>query len=146
MKGLLRITTLLFAAVLAAGCAGPGNVVTTPDKPHAVLSTNSSNLARSIYKTHILEIGNDQTFAEQDNITVTPGTYVLRVSPDIRAMARNENVRLDANEVPMFGEIVRELTVDLSAGKRYYIGAKFEGPTLYDWKPIVVRAESLASR
>lgn len=144
MQRVSRFLTILWVAGALAGCAAGGNVTADAGEPHAVLSKSSGAKARSIYSVNILQVGPDKTFAEERAIRIKPGDYVLRVSPDLEAMARNENTRLQGNRFPRHEELVRELRITASAGNRYYIGARFDGPTLYDWEPVVVRVESLA--
>lgn len=144
MKALRYLLPGMAAVATLAGCATGANVTASADEPHAVVSKSVGAMARSIYSVNILKIGPDKTFGDRKDFRVKPGEYVLRISPDIEAMAKNENVRLSANNRPKLSELVRDLQVTLADGNRYYIGARFEGPTLYDWQPVVVRVESLA--
>lgn len=141
-----RILTLaaLLSALVLAGCAASPNVTVPSSEPSAVLSKSAGAMAQGIYSVNILQVGPDKTFADQRVIRVKPGEYVLRVAPDVEAMARNENTRLQGNRHPKPEELVRELRISVTDGNRYFIGAKFVGPTLYDWKPVVVNMQALA--
>lgn len=146
MNNRTAIFTISISIILMflTGCANTADVSAERSDAHGVLSKSVGAKANSVYPVNILQVGEDDTFASQANILVIPGSYVLRVAPeDFRVIARNENIRLQGNDFPAFDELVREMPITVVDGRRYFIGAQFVGPTLYDWKPVVVRVETL---
>lgn len=145
MKFKMILLGILTAAVMPLACAADSQVIAPLDHPHAVLASSTGEMAGHVYGVSILKIGPQKSFAERNNIPVKPGKYVLRVSPDLQAMSRNESTRLlQGKRHPNPQELVKEITVNLDAGKRYFVGAHFDGPTLQDWHPVIVREEPLA--
>ena len=139
------LLALLAAAVMPVAWASDSQVIAPMDHPHAVIASSIGEMAGHVYGVNILKIGPQKSFAERNNIPVKPGKYVLRVSPDLQAMSRNESTRLlKGKRHPNPQELVKEITVNLDAGKRYFIGAHYDGPTLQDWHPVVAREEPLA--
>jgi hypothetical protein len=134
-----RILGIALAAVAAVACTTP-RVFVSRDQPHATLRVTTGRAGQGIYPARIVKVDGQAAFGDRTSYWIRPGKHVLRVSADFESMRKSEVTSLPQRTAQP-RNLVKSLTVNVEAGKRYYIGARYKGPTVLDWEPIVVNVE-----
>lgn len=131
-----RITTI----VLATAALGLGACATAPTAsfadPHAVVASRVG--AAATFPVTVVEVDGVSIAARQD-YALSPGRHTLRVVAVI-----DENTALPGMPDPRrTGYPARDIVLDVEAGKRYTLAARWNGPSGLDWTPIVLRVEDV---
>lgn len=130
----------LAAALMLAACASQTEFA-TPGEPHAIVTTIAAPSASSVYPVDFYRIGSHKIAGNARSYWLKPGTYEITVFVNLRQIAANEPVRLPNTRIARRETILHSVNVQVQSGRRYIIGARWIGPQVTDWKPVVVRVE-----
>ena len=145
-------TKAVFIALLSfvpAACATQ-RVTVKPSEPHGIVLVKQSNIPQNIFPVILTRIDGrnlPNTLADAGQLPIAglrgnlptsrgafwlaPGKHELRVMPVFSEHANALRGVSRRRHQP------GNLFVEVKEGKRYLIGAKLEGPTFNDWKPVV---------
>lgn len=129
---LVAVPILLLAVT---GCARD-KVFVGPDAVHARVVGNMIDTAERLYPVYILKV--DGHPANHAVNWLAPGQRTFRVQADFSQMALNEPTRLPVGHMNATTDRVKELVATLEPGKEYKLMARYLGPTLRDWEPVLI--------
>jgi hypothetical protein len=128
-------------AVLAWSAAGCTGIERAPhEEAYGIVTTFPSNVPGYVYPARISTIDGDNIAAadERRSFQLPPGTHTIRIVADLsQATGKVRSVYTPRSEQPGTVEIFVE------AGRRYYIGAYFEGGRADEWEAKVWKVEDI---
>lgn len=137
---ILRITAILagLAVIGTASAKSASDFYADMDEPHGTVVGWSKRPASDIYETRIIKINGEEMPSERGVVYLQPGEYTLEFQILTRNHQPSARTRLTRREPKDYNEL--KLTVE--AGKRYYIGGKFNRRTSdFPWSIVLWKVE-----
>lgn len=136
----LLVSLLTGAAMLGAGWAAVADSpIAKADEPHGMLIEAVGQPARDLYPVQITEIDEQAFSTDQNAYYVKPGRHTVAAFGQIT----RENTL--ASPIERFNNRHRTLTLDVQAGKRYFLSAHVDRHDRIKWELVVSKVEELDS-
>lgn len=135
-----RYLTIFVVAlcVTLISCA-KGYVFVSPDEAHAKITASVNNPGAHLYPVTIRKVDDYGAYG-RNAIWIAPGEHTFRIAADFESMSRNESGPI--SDLHFTGEErVKNFTATVEAGKSYTLSARYIGPKLEDWEPVLVLVE-----
>lgn len=134
----LLIFIMVFFPVSAFGGDRP---VVDASEPHALLVTETRGAGDRVYRVKFTEIDDHHVHRNAMQHRVKPGKHEIVVTVDLDMLAKRESVRTSETGLTHKKDLLKRITIEMEAGKAYYVGAKWKGPSIHDWEPVVRRVK-----
>jgi len=130
-SALTLLLVLLSTATLAQ------DFIASPSEPHGLVVTSVDLEAQNIYSVYAVAVNGQELARRENALWLKPGEHTIK--------AVNKTT-LNRNFVPgLRGDRSREsmqpLTLDVEAGKTYYVGLKADSGRRADWQLVVWKIE-----
>ena len=127
--------TLLLVLLSTATLAQ--DFIASPSEPHGLVVTSVDLEAQNIYSVYAVAVNGQELARRENALWLKPGEHTIK--------AVNKTT-LNRNFVPgLRGDRSREsmqpLTLDVEAGKTYYVGLKADSGRRADWQLVVWKIE-----
>ncbi|GAB4123406.1 MAG: hypothetical protein Tsb0027_21310 [Wenzhouxiangellaceae bacterium] len=111
--------------------------IASPSEPHGLVVTSVDLEAQNIYSVYAVAVNGQELARRENALWLKPGEHTIK--------AVNKTT-LNRNFVPgLRGDRSREsmqpLTLDVEAGKTYYVGLKADSGRRADWQLVVWKIE-----
>lgn len=136
-KTLILLAVLALLPVLLAQAANPQDFIASPSEPHALVVTSVDLEARNIYSVYAVAVNGQELARRENALWLKPGEHTIKAI---------NKTSLNRNFVPgLRGDRSREsispLTLNVEAGKTYYMGLQADGGRRSDWQLVVWQIE-----
>jgi len=140
-----------WTGVVAAACLATGVPAASaadgykhaPGEPYGVLSTGIVPQARTdIWPVRMFTI-DGQRVMETTVVRVTPGRHTVQLLVRPQTGRQQPGTRAPL-EIPRGGETPGELTIEVEAGKAYFLAGQADNPLGPRWTPVVLREQPVS--
>lgn len=136
-RKLFILTILMLLPVMLAQAAKPQDFIASPSEPHGLVVTSVDREAENIYSVYAVAVNGQELARRENALWLKPGEHTIK--------AINKTT-LDRSFVPgrrgdRSRKPVTPLTLNVEAGKTYYVGLKADGSRRSDWQLVVWQIE-----
>lgn len=133
----LTVTALLMLPAMVLQAASPQDFIASPNEPHGLVVTSVDREAANIYSVYAVAVDGQELARRENALWLKPGEHTIKA---INKTTMNRNfvpgLRGDRSR-----EAIEPLTLNVEAGKNYYVGLKADGGKRSDWKLVVWQVE-----
>jgi len=130
-SALTLLLLLLSAATLAQ------DFIASPSEPHGLVITSVDLEAQNIYSVYAVAVNGQELARRENALWLKPGEHTIKA---VNKTALNRNfvpgLRGDRSR-----ESMQPLTLDVEAGKTYYVGLKADRGRRADWQLVAWKVE-----
>jgi hypothetical protein len=136
-KSLFTLAVLAVLPVLFAHAANPQDFIASPSEPHGLVVTSVDLEADNIYSVYAVAINGQELARRENALWLKPGEHTIKaVNKTSLNRSYVPGLRGDRSK-----ESITPLTINVEAGKTYYVGLKADGSRRSDWQLVVWKTE-----
>ncbi|MDA3933944.1 MAG: hypothetical protein PF630_06415 [Gammaproteobacteria bacterium] len=133
----LTVTALLMLPAMVLQAASAQDFIASPNEPHGLVVTSVDREAANIYSVYAVAVDGQELARRENALWLKPGEHTIKA---INKTTMNRNfvpgLRGDRSR-----EAIEPLTLNVEAGKNYYVGLKANSGRRSDWKLVVWQVE-----
>ena len=134
---ILVVLALTLVPALLLHAAKPQDFIASPSEPHGLVVTSVDREAENIYSVYAVAVNGQELPRRENALWLKPGEHSIKA---INKTSLNRSfvpgLRGDRSR-----ESVAPLTLNVEAGKTYYVGLKADGGRRADWQLVVWQIE-----